>query len=148
MPRPQATARNLPVSQPSRQRLADIHGSWSGYFGRLLSEDEARQRLGGLSGAELDQLVKMHQLLALPTKHGGLVFPEFQFTNQSGLNPLMATILAILEPVVATPYTLAAWFIMPQPVLNGETPMQWLRQVRSPERLKKAARDSAARLGQ
>lgn len=148
VPRPQAAARNVPLDQSPGRRLADVHDSWEGYFGHLLSEDDARQRLGGLSGVEIDDLVTTHQLLALPMKHGELAFPEFQFAGQAGLNPVVAAILAILEPVVESPYTMAAWFISPQPMLNGETPARWLERARSTERLTAAARDSAARLGQ
>lgn len=135
----------MPLDRSFEQQSADVHGAWRGYFGPLLSKHEAQRRLGGLSEAKFDHLVAGHQLLALPTERGELAF---QFTQDCGLSPVVAAILAILGPVVATPYTTAVWFITPQPVLNGETPAQWLRQARSPQRLKEAARGSAARLGQ
>ena len=148
MPRPHVAARNLPLSPSPERRLADDHESWSGYFGHLLSNDEVQRPLGDLSDGAIDDLVANHQLLALPLNHGELAFPEFQFANHAGLNPVVAAILAILEPVVESPYTVAAWFITPQPMLNGETPAKWLKRARSAERLEAAARDSAARLGQ
>jgi hypothetical protein len=137
----------MPSGQSPRERLAAVHEPWIGYFGMLLSKDEVQQRLGGVSGVEMDHLVDTHQILALPVKPGELAYPEFQFAK-AGLVPVVATILAILEPVVESPYMIAAWFITPQPVLNGDTPSQWLKKTRNPKRLEEAARDSAARLGQ
>ena len=138
----------MPPGQSLRERPAEVHEPWIGYFGILLSKDEVQQRLGGVSGAEIDHLVETHQILVLPVGHGEPAYPEFQFAKRPGLIPVVAAILAILEPVVESPYMIAAWFITPQPVLNGETPAQWLRKARSPKRLEEAARDSATRLGQ
>jgi len=75
-----------------------------------------------------------------------LAFPSFQFASTGEPYPALAEVLKCFDGAVASPYTIASWFVTPQPLLRGKTPAQWLRLGRSAEHVKEAALRTAARL--
>jgi hypothetical protein len=116
-------------------------------LGELLDRKHVRRPLGATL-ADVDAMVERRQLLGLPTKRGEPLFPAFQFTKDGNVHPAVPTILKVLADSVASPYTIASWFVSPQALLRSATPASWLQQGRDAERVIEAARRSAQRLGQ
>jgi hypothetical protein len=122
--------------------------SWREFLGPLLNREEAKLRIGIASDLELDALVSTKQLLALPSRQGELVFPEFQFSRQGAVYRGIETILRIFGDVVATPYTIASWLRGPKEYLEGESPIRWIERERDLEPVIKGAEHAAALLAQ
>ncbi len=121
---------------------------WRRQIGPLLDGQQVRQLLGVRTRQAVHDLVKRGRLLGLPSRDGSTVFPAFQFSAEG--RPLLAlpAILATFSGTVESPYTIASWFVSPQPLLDGDTPAAWLRAGRDPEVAGEAARRAAARLAQ
>jgi hypothetical protein len=120
---------------------------WRERLGRLLSRDEVQELLGLKSRQAAHDLTKRGRLLALATQSGRPLFPAFQFDLEQG------RAYAAVPPAIehfsearVDPYTAASWFCEPQPVLEGLTPAEWLRERRADRPLIEAARRSAAPL--
>ena len=94
------------------------------------------------------QRTKRGTLLAVRGGDGQLRFPAFQFGPTGKPLPGLGAILAVLLPVVATPYTIASWFVTGAAELEGMTPASWLREGREPDRALVAAHRYAVRLAQ
>jgi hypothetical protein len=100
------------------------------------------------SHREVQDLAERGQLLALKASRGRSLYPAFQFDGDGKPYRELPEILRIFSGVVQTPYTIASWFVSPQDVLDGDTPVAWLRSGRDPEHLFEAARRSAWFLAQ
>lgn len=87
--------------------------------------------------------MKRRRLLALDASNGRKLFPSFQFGRGGRPYPEVAEVIEIFSDVVETPYTIASWFVSPQDLLEGRTPVEWLRSGRDPALLLKAARRAA-----
>lgn len=124
------------------------HPEWHRHLGRILSRRQVQAVLQLASSADVDALVEQGHLLGLPVAGNELAFPAFQFGADGRAIPVLQAILSAFGEVVASPYTIASWFVTPQPQLRRQTPSAWLRQGKDPELVKEAARRSAARLGQ
>lgn len=118
---------------------------WDRHVGRLLEVDEARRRLGVKSRQAVYQRLRRGTLLGWEDS-GRLVFPEFQFRARGGIYPGLTDALRVLKAASMRPKTLASWFHSPQPELDGETPLGWLRQGKSREVLLRAARQTTGAL--
>ena len=121
---------------------------WQRHLGPLLDGTQVQQRLGVRTRQAVHDLVKRRRLLGLPTPSGRRLYPAFQFSAAGRPYAELSAILDQFAEAVTSPYTLASWFVTPQPLLDGETPARWLQLGRDPEQVKEAARRSAARLGQ
>src|SRR3954447_1247395 len=73
-------------------------------------------------------------------------YPAFQFSPNGRLYPEIAKILEIFSDVVETPYTIASWLVSPQDLLEGETPIAWLRAGKDSSQVLAAAQRSAGEL--
>jgi hypothetical protein len=120
---------------------------WRRHLGPLLDGKQVQELLGVRTRQAISDLVKRHRLLGLPTQNRRTVFPAFQFVAGRP-HPALPAILSAFAEADVGPYTVASWFVTPQPLLEQETAAAWLRLGRDGERLKEAARRSAARLGQ
>jgi hypothetical protein len=60
----------------------------------------------------------------------------------------LADILRTFAPAEVSPYTLASWFVTPQPLLDDTPPAQWLAEGSDPALAIEAARRTAAHLAQ
>ncbi len=121
---------------------------WREYLGPLLSLKQVQERLALPTPRRVSDLARRRRLLGLLTRMDGLLFPAFQFSQGGEPYTILPLVLETLEPAVATPYTIACWFVTPQPSLNGQTPARWLKRGYAPERVAEAARLSAARLAE
>lgn len=128
--------------------MAASHASeiWRAALGDLLTVAEAaallRRDPDGV-GHDVAQGV----LLGLPTVDGTTVLPAWQFVHGRPL-PRLRELIEVLAPVCVTPYTVASWFVAPQPLLEGRTPAEWLAEARNPELAVEAARRQASKLAQ
>lgn len=121
---------------------------WKRHLGPLLDCKQVQMMLGGRTRQAVSDLAKRKRLLALPDAKGRLRFSSFQFTSTGRPLPGLADILELLAAADVNPYTMASWFVTPQPALNGESPVDWLRSGRDVSVVVEAARRSASRLGQ
>ncbi|RBY78960.1 hypothetical protein DQ238_11320 [Geodermatophilus sp. TF02-6] len=87
---------------------------------------------------------KRKGLLALTTGSGRVVYPAFQFVGGGVLPGLDAVQRAVPEEL-ASRWTLASWLVTPQPQLDGQSPVQLLREG-SVAPVLTAARDLASSL--
>jgi hypothetical protein len=122
--------------------------SWREFLGPLLSKEEAKLRIGVASDHELELLVKENRLLALPSNHGELVYPEFQFNRDGGVYAGIEPVLHLFRDVVTTPYTIASWLRGPKDYLEGQSPIEWIESGRDLEPMIKGAELAAALLAQ
>lgn len=119
---------------------------WQEALGPLLDLESMRTTFGEKSAEEALELGRQQRLLVLPTADGRQLFPAFQFEECGKPYPEIERILGIFAEVVTTPYTIAAWLVSPQDLLDDETPVVWLRADRDPAPLLEAARRSASKL--
>jgi hypothetical protein len=119
---------------------------WRRRLGPLLDSRQVRELLGGMTRQAVSDLAKRGRLLALPDERECLRFPAFQFGRVG--RPLLgvAEIRRIFAPAEISPYTVASWFVTPQPLLDDTPPAQWLADGRDPTLAIEAARRTAARL--
>lgn len=122
---------------------SELDASWFARLGPTLSERDVRRRLQR-DGADVAATVRADRLLGLPTETGALVYPAFQFGEGGRPHPALGSVLEMFDGAVETPYTVAAWFVSPQELLGGETPLGWLGQGGEHELLIEAARSAAA----
>jgi hypothetical protein len=119
---------------------------WHKQLGPLYSSKQVREVMGRGTRQSVSELAKRGRLLALPEADGRLAFPAFQFGRNGERLPALERILKIFDGAVETPYTVASWFVTPEPRLNGKTPAAWLRAGRSTQPVLEAAARYAARL--
>jgi hypothetical protein len=119
---------------------------WHKHLGPSYSSQQVREVMGRGTRQSVSELAKRGRLLALPEADGRLAFPAFQFGRTGERLPALERILAIFAGAVETPYTVASWFVTPEPLLNGKTPAAWLRAGRRIEPVLEAATRYAQRL--
>lgn len=115
-------------------------------LGPLFDIGQVKILLGVDSRQAVSDLTKRGRLLALGISAQRKLYPAFQFGPGGWPYPELASVLAIFAGVIETPYTVAFWLISPQDLLEGETPLAWMRVRRDSERLLEAARRAAAPL--
>jgi len=121
---------------------------WKRHLGPMLDCKQVQMMLGGCTRQAISDLAKRKRLLALPDAKGRLRFPSFQFTSTGRPLACLADILELFAMADVNPYTFASWFVTPQPMLAGESPVCWLRSGRDVSVVVEAARRTASRLGQ
>jgi hypothetical protein len=127
--------------------LAVAEMSWREVLGPLFNVEQTQALLKVGSRQAVSDLAKRGRLLALNGSDGRKLYPAFQFGPTGRPYPEVANVLGIFSGIVETPYTIASWFVSPQDLLEGETPVAWLRSRKgSSEILLEAARRSADKL--
>jgi hypothetical protein len=119
---------------------------WREVLGPLLDTEKVRDLLGLKNRGKVRDLSASGQLLELISHEGHDLYPAFQFDANGSPYPEIAGVIEIFSGIVATPYTIASWFVSPQDLLEGEIPAAWLRSGRDSELLFEAARRAAAPL--
>jgi hypothetical protein len=121
---------------------------WERHLGPLLSTKQVRELMGIGSRQAISERVKRRRLLAVPGRDGNPAFPAFQFSGAGRPLPALGAILDILRDAVASPYTVASWFVTPEPLLDEQALAAWLREAGTPDRAVEAASRYAERLRQ
>jgi hypothetical protein len=126
--------------------LVAARAVWDRHLGTLLDGRQVQELLGVHTRQAVNDLMKRRRLLGLPVKPRRWAFPSFQFAVSGRPYAILPDVLTAFDGVVATPYTIASWFVTPQPLLNGQAPAEWLKDGGDPELVRQAAQRSAARM--
>jgi hypothetical protein len=126
--------------------LVAARAVWDRHLGTLLDGRQVQEFLGVQTRQAVNDLMKRRRLLGLPVKPRRWAFPSFQFSGSGRPYAILPDVLTVFDGVVATPYTVASWFVSPHPLLNGQTPVEWLKADGDPELVRQAAQRSAARM--
>jgi hypothetical protein len=118
---------------------------WERHLGPLYSTKQVRELMGIGSRQAISERAKRRRLLAVPGSDGKPVFPAFQFAGRR-LLPGLGAILDTFQGAVESPYTVASWFVTPEPLLDDKAPAAWLRESGAPDRALQAASRYAERL--
>jgi len=119
---------------------------WRGQLGPLLDMRQARELLGVSTRQAVHDLIQRHRLLALSTEDGRTLIPLFQFTETGRPDEAVSTIVRIFAEVDATGWTIASWFTTPNPELEQNTPISWVKAGRDLDVAIAAAHAAAAPL--
>jgi hypothetical protein len=127
-----------------RAALLAVAGAlWRRHLGPLLDSRQVRELLGVGTRQAVHDLVKRHRLLGLPATDGQLRFPVFQFSESGRPFEALPAILEVFSSVPVSPWTVASWFVTPQPELADSTPVERLRVNERDEQVIDVARHSA-----
>jgi len=119
---------------------------WREVLGPLLDIQGTADLLGLKNRRQVRELAASGKLLELCSPEGHALYPVFQFDASGSPYPEIARVIETFSGIVATPYTIASWFVSPQDLLEGETPAVWLRSGRDSELLFEAAWRAADKL--
>lgn len=99
----------------------DDDRAWAKQLGPVYRQPDVARMLG-----KSKQAVSADKhLLRLTMRNGDIGYPVFQFDGRRQL-PGVGEIVALLAPLVATPWTVASWLTSPQPTLEGARPLDLL----------------------
>jgi hypothetical protein len=118
---------------------------WERHIGPLYSTRQVRELMGIGSRQAISERVKRRRLLSVPGADGNPRFPAFQFAGRRPL-PGLGQILDAFRDAAESPYTVASWFVTPDPLLDDRPPAVWLRESGAPDRAAQAASRYAERL--
>ncbi len=145
--------RSLPEDAPELQDPRDLgrraaslavsEAAWRKVLGPLLEIGQVQELLGP---QDVSDLTRRGYLLVLPGFGGRKLYPAFQLSPNGHPYPEIEKILEIFLDVVETPYTIASWLVSPQDLLEGETPIAWLRAEKDSSQVLRAAQRSAGEL--
>ena len=127
--------------------LVSADTMWRHRLGDLLDSKQVAMLLQ-TTQVEVNRLAEQDRLLGLPTKSGFILFPGFQFSRTGKIEPALPAILEAFAGSVVSPFTIASWFVTPNPLLRRLSPAKWLERGLDPELLVEAARRSSQSLGQ
>jgi hypothetical protein len=120
---------------------------WKEHLGPLLEAKQVREVLGVGTRQAVSDLRSRGRLLGLTRQDTRVVYPAFQFGSGGRPFPELPEILDHFDRSEVDRWTVASWFVTPQALLNGQTPVQWLRGDGDRDRVVQAARRTASRLG-
>jgi len=126
--------------------LVAARAVWDRHLGTMLDGRQVQELLGVQTRQAVNDLMKRGRLLGLPVKSRRWAFPSFQFSGSGRPYTVLPDVLAAFDGVVTTPYTVASWFVSPHPLLDDQTPAEWLSAGRDGELVRQAAQRSAARM--
>ncbi|HZO28404.1 MAG TPA: hypothetical protein VFH48_20700 [Chloroflexota bacterium] len=119
---------------------------WDRHLGTMLDSRQVQELLRVQTRQAVNDLMKRGRLLGLPVKARRWAFPSFQFSGSGRPYAVLPDVLAAFDGVVATPYTIASWFVSPHRLLDDQTPVEWLSAGGDAELVRQAADRSAARM--
>jgi hypothetical protein len=118
---------------------------WEHTLGPLLTGQQARELLGGVSRQRLDLLVEAGRIITLGERTGARRFPAWQFQDGQVLDALVAAHGQFVE-VGESPWEGAACCVNGHSELDGQSPIEWAVGGGAPDRLALVARRDASRL--
>ena len=139
-----------PLTPANARRAAMIAASevaWERALGPLLSGLEVRELLGGISRQRVDELLRGKRLIGLRDRAGRRRYPLFQFADGRPVEQLIDAFYEVSGSGLDE-WSAASWCTHPDPSLDGESPAQWAKTGRDPERLTRIARQDASRFAQ
>lgn len=101
-------------------------------------------RLLDVSKQAVFDRVRRRTLLATNTSRGRALYPIWQFDG-SKINPAVSRILTLFRDVPVDGWAIASWFTTPAAVLDGATPISWLRAGNDVTAVASLAMDTARR---
>lgn len=126
--------------------FAAARGLWERHLEGLLSPDQVRELLGVQTRNAVHDLVRRRRLLRLEDRAGHPLYPQVQFDHNGRPFEVLDRILAEFDDAHVSPWTVASFLASSQPLLDGETPRNWLLAGRDAGRVVEAARRAAGRL--
>jgi hypothetical protein len=138
--------RPLTVETARRAALLAAAGeAWENELGPMLSSAQVRELLAGVSRQRVDELLRSHRLIGLRDSAGRRRFPAFQFKDGQPVAALISAFWTVAEGAISE-WTAASWCVAPDDALDGQSPANWARDGRDPDRLAQVARQDSARL--
>ncbi|TRW46401.1 hypothetical protein [Georgenia yuyongxinii] len=113
-------------------------------IGPVYSAADAMSALG-VTKAVLDDRVRNHEVLAIETVDGVVVFPAWQFDERGQVLPGVAETLQALATGGMDDFTHVLWFNGPSEDLDGKSASEWLTEGHDPEVVVQQARRAAHR---
>ncbi|HZQ26693.1 MAG TPA: hypothetical protein VFA94_03240 [Acidimicrobiales bacterium] len=133
------------LARQAATTVVDAAALWQEALGGFYDVETVRRMLGRDKRPVSRQAVsKRHDLLALRTGSGRVVYPAFQFRGSTPLAGL-ADVLAALPAELVSRWTVASWLVSALPELDGERPIDVLVSGGTPA-VVAAAREWAASL--
>lgn len=121
--------------------------AWRDHLGGLLDLRQVMDLLGVTTRQAVYDLVARHRLLGLARQGGGMAFPAFQFSADSGRPyDVVPSVLQEFAAAEADPYTVATWLVTAQEDLDGRSPESLLLDPAAAEQIRTAAKRAASRL--
>jgi hypothetical protein len=127
-----------------------VESPWRDVLGPVFTRPSL-QKLLDCESDDLDAQISARRLLGIVTSDGWQVFPAWQFADgmPGPLLPGLSDVLAALLPTSANDETLdllaTGWLRGEHAVLDGLTPLDWLRKQNHPNPLLTAAHEAARR---
>ena len=116
------------LARETAGRVVDTAAAWEAHRGAFYDFDGVRTLLSPPGRRISKQAVsKRKGLLALTTGSGRVVYPHFQFSEQGPLPGLDAVLGELPESLVSR-WTVASWLVSAQRELDGERPVDVLRE--------------------
>jgi hypothetical protein len=131
----------------SQVSIKEIKALWESHLGSLYNTQQL-YILTALPPQVIYRQIRQNILLALKQKNGRYFYPAFQFNSQGDLKKGFSDIFSVFPLERCDRYTIASWFVSPQPKLKSHTPVEWLDSGGSITVLYKIAQRVAARLKQ
>jgi hypothetical protein len=116
------------LARQTIDQLMDSASLWQEHLGPLYDAERVREMLAQSGKPVSRQAVsKRRNLLALRTGSGRVVYPAFQFQGKAVV-PGLEEVLAALPEGVVSRWTLASWLVSPDAELDGDRPIDVLRE--------------------
>jgi hypothetical protein len=135
----------LSVTQARRAAMiaaADV--AWERELGPLLSGPRVRELLGNVSRQRVDELLRAHRLIGLRDSLGRRRFPLYQFSDGRPVQTIVEAFWTVADAGLDE-WSTASWCVAADPALDGMSPVQWSKDRKDPEVLRRVARQDAAR---
>jgi S13-like H2TH domain len=126
-------------------RTAASESVWDDAIGRLLTRQELLAVLD-IPTDQLGALIDGGDVITLTNRSGDTRFPEFQFVDGIPVGTLTKAHRLLVHDGHVSPWSAAAWLMVPHPDLDGLSPAQWASEHRDDERLLSIAQRDAAHL--
>lgn len=118
---------------------------WDDAIGPFYTSPQVARLLGGISRQALADRRRRRSLLALRTDDDRWVYPVAQFRPDGRVIDGLGETIRAFKPADVDEWTVAGWLFAPSRALGELSPIGWLRDRRSIERVVELARGAAAR---
>lgn len=129
-----------------REKAVPVSSRWDEALGPFYSASQAARICGGASNLEDSR--QHRAVLGLTTADGIVVYPVFQFDEQSRVLNGLPEVLKCFSAGYVDDWALVGWLVSPLRGLDGLSVIQWLRDGRDLAPALVLARDAAHRFAQ